>query len=398
MKILMVLEEDFPPDVRVENEQKILLKEGYEITLLCSSRKIKENETFWFNGAKIIRKHMSKLIYKLSALALMLPFYHKYWEKIINNVVVGEKFDVIYIHNLPLISVGVKIGRENNMKVVADLHENIPEIMKMYHYATTFPGNVIISLKKWHEYQIHYGKLVDKLILVTQEAKDYYAEHYGFDANKINVFPNFPDTEELIDVKTDDAILKKYNDKFMILYFGDTGVRRGTLTIIEAAKKLDKTGKYHFVIIGTTKEQIILENKIKEYGLTNVELTGYLPFNTIVSYIKAAKIGLCPFLRNIHHDTTFANKLFQIMFFHKPVIVSDCPSQEKVIREEKCGLVYKAGDPEALKEAIIEIDNPEKLHEFGLNAHKAVIRKYNNQSNQIELTGMFESLVEQNQK
>ena len=387
----MILEDDFPPDVRVENELKILLKEGYEITLLCSSGKIKSRQTDRFNRVNIIREPINKLMYKLSALALVLSFYHKYWEKIINNVVVGEKFDIIYIHNLPLISVGVKIGRENNMKVVADLHENIPEIMKMYHYAITFPGNLIISLKKWHEYQIHYGKLVDKLILVTQEAKDYYAEHYGFDTNKIGVFPNFPDTEELIKIKTDDTILKKYNDKFMILYFGDTGVRRGTLTIIEAAKKLEKTDKYYFVIIGTTKEQKVLKKKIKEYGLTNVELTGYLPFNTIVSYIKAAKIGLCPFLRNIHHDTTFANKLFQIMFFHKPVIVSDCPSQEKVVREEKCGLVYKAGDPEALKDAIIEIDNPEKLHELGSNGYKAVIRKYNNQSNQIELAGMFES-------
>ena len=393
MNILMVLENDFPPDVRVENEIRILLAQGYRISLLCSSLMIKSRRIENYMGVKVIKEPMSLFVFKSGALALTLPFYHKYWKKNIKKVIKEEEFDVILIHDLPLAMVGARIGHRNNIKVIADFHENRPEIMKMYHYVITFPGNLLISVERWNKYQKTCVKLVDKLILVTKEAKDYYIKSYNVPESKIGVFPNYPDIEALSRVKVDDTIVKKYKDKFMIVYFGDTGLRRGTMTIIETAKKMKNLKKYHFVIIGKSKEQSILEDMIKEYGLTNVELMGYLIFDLIISYIVASQIGLCPFLRNIHHDTTYANKLFQFMFFRKPVIVSDCPAQEKVVLKEHCGLVYTAGNPDELKESILKIDNPTTIDEFGSNGYNAVISKYNNQSSHVELIDIFASVV-----
>jgi len=39
MKILMILESEFPPDVRVENEIVALTEAGHEVHLACSTRK-----------------------------------------------------------------------------------------------------------------------------------------------------------------------------------------------------------------------------------------------------------------------------------------------------------------------------------------------------------------------
>ena len=39
MKILMILESEFPPDVRVENEMLALTEAGHEVHLACSTRK-----------------------------------------------------------------------------------------------------------------------------------------------------------------------------------------------------------------------------------------------------------------------------------------------------------------------------------------------------------------------
>ena len=36
MRILMLLEKRFPPDIRVENEAASLLEAGHEVHLLCS--------------------------------------------------------------------------------------------------------------------------------------------------------------------------------------------------------------------------------------------------------------------------------------------------------------------------------------------------------------------------
>ena len=38
MNILMVLENPYPPDERVENEINILTKNGFQITLVCTKR------------------------------------------------------------------------------------------------------------------------------------------------------------------------------------------------------------------------------------------------------------------------------------------------------------------------------------------------------------------------
>ena len=68
MKILMILENTFPPDIRVENEIHSLKKAGHEVTLACRSKGDDrgENKTFDGNKITIIRKHMPKLIYKSS--------------------------------------------------------------------------------------------------------------------------------------------------------------------------------------------------------------------------------------------------------------------------------------------------------------------------------------------
>ena len=48
MKILMVLEWEFPPDVRVENEMLALTEAGYEVHLACSTRKANRGLIIFF--------------------------------------------------------------------------------------------------------------------------------------------------------------------------------------------------------------------------------------------------------------------------------------------------------------------------------------------------------------
>lgn len=391
MKILAILEHNFPPDVRVEQEIRTLTAAGHQVFLLASS-KTKNPPIEKSGNFEIHRVYQSPLMLKFSALALSLPFYFSFWRKHIRQFLKNQKVDLIHLHDLPLASVVYQLGKEFHLPVIFDFHENRPEIMKLYAHTNTPMGKLLISKNKWENYQSKFSGLADRLILVTPEARLDYQKRYGVKANTTYVVPNYADIDFLNSFQTNAKITDKYKNKFMLVYFGDTGLRRGTGTIIEAARMLKENTVFHFVIIGRSKEQDHLKEKIAEYGLKNVDLTGYINFSEIISYISASKIGLCPFLRNLHHDTTYANKMFQMMYFGKPLIVSDCPAQAHVVEKENCGLVFEAGNARQLADSILKLYNdPRLLSEMGKRARESVIREYNTKNGNQALLDLYKS-------
>jgi len=129
----------------------------------------------------------------------------------------------------------------------------------------------------------------------------------------------------------------------------------------------------------------------------NIELLGYVPFQKAVSYIAASKAGVCPFLRNIHHDTTYANKLFQYMALGKPAIVSDCPSQVNVIKESHCGLIFKAGNVNELIDRITELrENKELYNSLSENARISVKEKYHYKIAERSLLEAYKKIKNEN--
>ena len=114
MKILMLLETEFPPDVRVENEILALTEAGHEVHLACSTRKNRP-ETEGFGKAIIHRKKISSFIYKSSVGCLKFPFYFHFWRKFIFTLCAKEKFDIIHIHDLPLSKIGVDVKQKFNI-------------------------------------------------------------------------------------------------------------------------------------------------------------------------------------------------------------------------------------------------------------------------------------------
>lgn len=394
MNILMVLDEEFPPDGRVEREIHILQEAGHTVHLLCYSLSGQSGPEI-VNDVHVIRVPISKLTYKFKALALMFPVYFNFWKKHILDQLNKGNYDIVHFHDLNLAKVSLEAAHERGLRVVGDYHENRPEIMKLYDHVRSFPGNVLISLKKWDQFQIRYSKMLDHLILVTDEAKEYYEQHYDVLGSKITVIENFPQLDQILVWPIDEEIVEKYRNKKMLVYYGDSGLRRGTDTIIEAARILKNEKELHFVIIGTSREQEKLISLREQYGLNNVELTGEMPIEKAISYFKASIAGLCPFLRNIHHDTTYANKLFQYMAFSKPVIVSDCTAQVNVVEHSHCGLIHEAGNAQDLADKVLELVNGGGYDQMSQHAGDSVKEKYNINTSKQKLINLYKQLSDE---
>jgi len=108
-----------------------------------------------------------------------------------------------------------------------------------------------------------------------------------------------------------------------------------------------------------------------------VDFEGWQEVRLFPSYLIAAHIGISPLHRNLHHDTTYANKLFQYMSFSLPLLVSDVTAQKNLINEVKSGLIHKEKDANDIAEKIkILYNDPALSHELGQNGKRFIEQKF----------------------
>jgi glycosyltransferase involved in cell wall biosynthesis len=81
------------------------------------------------------------------------------------------------------------------------------------------------------------------------------------------------------------------------------------------------------------------------------------------------------------------------MAMGKPVIVSNCEAQAKVIEEENAGLVHEAGNEKDLAEKILKLyEDPGLKLRLGEHAKASVIKKYNWDVTSKELIKLYEEI------
>lgn len=374
MRIGMILDASFPPDPRIENEAATLIQAGHEIFLFCFDFRGDKPQREAINGIQVRRIQPGKLTYKLSALAYTVPVYHWALVKALRTFIEANQVEALHIHDMQVAQGVFEVNKRYKLPVTLDLHENRPEIMKYYKHVNAGLGKWLISPKAWKRHEYRFIRQADKVLVVTEEAKDYYVKEIPIAPEKFYVVPNTIREDFYTTYHCEQAILSKYQDHFTLLYVGDTGYRRGLATVIEALKYLiPKIKQIKVVIVGDSTYDEKWKQLVSEKGYEDhVDLMGWQRFELFQSYILAADVGVCPIHRNIHHDTTFANKLFQYMSFGKPIVVSDCPSQANMVRKFNTGLVHKAQDSQGFAEQVLRLYQDKALYQqLSENASKA---------------------------
>jgi glycosyltransferase involved in cell wall biosynthesis len=294
-----------------------------------------------------------------------------------------------------LIAKAVFATNDGNLPLVLDLHENRPEIMKYYPHLQSGLGKLLIKPKTWNRWQNNLARWADRLITVTSLAKDELVKSSGINPEKVIVVPNTIRKDVFYSYQIEQSIIDKFIGRKVILYLGDTGLRRGTDTAVEAMHRIkDQFPEVLLVLVGNSRDDNYLLKQIEKFELEeHVLLEGWQDLKLFPSYISAATMTLSPLKRNLHHDTTYANKVFQYMAFGKPVIVSDCPAQAKLIEETNSGLVFEAENVDELAKAIISlVKNPALADELGANGKAAVNDKYDWQNTSTGLLKLYAGL------
>jgi len=393
MKIGMIFDDEFPPHPRIWNEAFNLMEAGHEVYLYCFDYKGRpKHETL--NNLKIIRSQKSRLIRKLSALAYTTSLYHRIIYKDIAQFVKSYGIEIIHVHNIRVARAVLYASPNVKMKIL-DLHENIPEIMKSYNHVTSFPGKYFIFPSIWKKWERRFVLDFDKIIVVTEFAKNDLLENYQIDEKKVIVVPNSVQESFYKSIQLNNDIITRFSSGFNVLYFGDTGIRRGLETVIRAAEVLKNSiPNIQIIIVGSSTSDDYLKHLTSKLKLDNqICFEGFQDEKLLQSYITTSNVCISPLLRNRHHDTTYANKIFQYMALGKPLLVSDCTAQQEIVNRVKCGLIHKAGNiNDFVKKLRWMYENPNKTSEMGLKGQAFIANEFNQKKQSKEMIDFYNNL------
>jgi glycosyltransferase involved in cell wall biosynthesis len=394
MKIGMILDAPFPPDPRVENEAVSLVENGHEVFLFCL-KYADEKASDIINGIQVKRYSSNTFEYKLSALAYTIPLYSVIMQKKIAKFIRETNIEALHIHDMRIAGAVYKVNVNFNLPVVLDLHDNIPEVMKLYPHLQKFPGKHLISPKKWKQKEEEFIKKANKVIAVSPEFIETLAVRLPLEKDKLVLVPNTIRKTFFEDYKVNETIIKKYKSKFVILYLGDTHLRRGIQTAIAALVKLkDTIPEIKLVIVGKNTTDIILRKQVSNLQLEQfVDFEGWQNISLFQSYILASEICISPLHRNLQHDVAYANKIFQYMSFAKPLLVSDAIAQRKLVEKVACGLVHKERDSKDFSNKVLALYKNKPLRiALGESGKKFVQNEFSWEETSKKLINLYNNM------
>jgi len=394
MKIGMILDAPFPPDPRVENEAVSLVENGHEVFLFCL-KYADEKASDIINGIQVKRYSSNTFEYKLSALAYTIPLYSVIMQKKIAKFIRETNIEALHIHDMRIAGAVYKVNVDFNLPVVLDLHDNIPEVMKLYPHLQKFPGKHLISPKKWKQKEEEFIKKANKVIAVSPEFIETLAVRLPLEKDKLVLVPNTIRKTFFEDYKVNETIIKKYKSKFVILYLGDTHLRRGIQTAIAALVKLkDTIPEIKLVIVGKNTTDIILRKQVSNLQLEQfVDFEGWQNVSLFQSYILASEICISPLHRNLQHDVAYANKIFQYMSFAKPLLVSDAIAQRKLVEKVACGLVHKERDSKDFSNKVLALYKNKPLRiALGESGKKFVQNEFSWEETSKKLINLYNNM------
>lgn len=386
MNILMLLENDYLSDFRVQKEVRSLREAGHQLTVAA----VTSGEVPYIterDDCLLFRKKMSSLIRKASVGALKFPFYFNFWYSYVSDILENHEADAVHIHDLPLAFVGNRIKERYGAGFVLDLHENWTDFLEVSQHTKSLAGRLLSSTVQWRKYEKESVRQADHVITVVAEMKDRLVQN-GAPEAKIIILENTPPVSSVTNSTPGKS------EVFNLVYVGGVTQHRGLQYMIRGLALLKKDLKWHFTVAGDGRYLPELKVLTVRLGIADrVSFAGKIAKQEAENLISKSDLAVLPHIRSVQSDNSSPNKLFEYMAAGIPVLASDCISIKRVIDETDSGVTYVYDSPEnlAVKLGELYLDR-ENLRLMGANGRKAVREHYNWENSANSLIQMYRSL------
>ena len=385
----MVLTSEFPPDQRVENEAEALIEAGYDVHLACFARG-QQPEQDIYHSITIHRRKINSFYYKSLAMLPGIKTTFRFWKPFLSQLIHRHDFDILHIHDLPLAELASRLKRKFGIKYILDLHENWPVLQQISEHTQHFPGRIFFSFPAWLRYERQAVMDADRIVTVIAEMKQ-RLETMGVDGWKIEVVQNTINIPEDLPVAT-----RSENEKndIILFYGGGITAHRGLQVVFRALAGLPVSSRIKFHIVGSGRYVPTLKQLARDLKINSrVVFHGYKSQQKLYEEIAKSDVAIIPHQKTDHSDHTIPHKLFQYMYYEKPVIATDCLPIQRIINETSAGIIYKHDDPVALTGILQAMEADAGAFKTQYGAGKQwVLEKYNWQYDARKLVCFYKGL------
>ncbi|OJV98173.1 MAG: glycosyltransferase WbuB [Microbacterium sp. 67-17] len=210
----------------------------------------------------------------------------------------------------------------------------------------------------------------DRVVVIHDRFADIVARDFGVDRDRIIVVRNWTHLAPFppIDVAATRKRFRWKPDETVVLHTGNMGVKQGLENVIDAARVTEHyRDPVRFVLVGDGGEREKLQELAR--GVAPLQFVPPLDDADYAAALKSADILLVNELAGVA-EMAVPSKLTSYFQAERPVIAATDPSgiTAAEVRAADAGLVVPAGDPEALRNAALELRaNPDRATRFGVN-------------------------------
>jgi glycosyltransferase involved in cell wall biosynthesis len=350
-RVAMVTFSPYPYDPRPRRCVDALIGEGATIDLICLAHgNDARRETL--NGVNVLRiplKHprRGKLEYGLRYGAFIL----------ITSVIFAlrslvRRYDLVYVHNMPdILVLSSLIPKALGAKVVLDLHDPMPELMKAI-FGVAEENSSVRWMKRLEKWSIARADLV---VTVNIACKRIFSAR-SCPAEKIAVVMNAPDGQIFPQrtVQPDGVTNRADNKPFVIMYHGSLVERNGLDVAVDALVRVKRAiPNVELRVYGTPSPFLdrVMEQARNKGVQDVVHYLGRKQLEDLVPEIDNCDLGIIPNHRNAFTDINTPTRMFEYLAMGKPLIAPSTQGIEDYFSKESL-LFFEPGNSDDLAQQI----------------------------------------------
>jgi glycosyltransferase involved in cell wall biosynthesis len=358
-------------DTRIFHKQaRSLAKAGYEVTLIAQ-----HDRDEIVDGVRIV--------------ALPKPknrFYRMLGTWRVFKLARIEKADIYHFHDPELLFVGILLKLLSCGITIYDVHENIKWQILTKPWLHNFMRRPLSLLYQLVE-RISLP-FVDYIII----AEDSYVKNYGKKCNIVSI-RNYP----ILSYSRVRATSKDNHPA--VVYVGGITESRGVLELVKSMNIMkSRYENIYLILVGEIYDNVIMQKLQKmrvEFDIVNNTcISGEIAHEKIYDILSESTIGVAILHNEPNYIESLPTKLFEYMASGLPIVASNFPLWKQIVDDIGCGLTVDPLNPIQIAEALeYLIEHPDEANKMGNNGRKAVLEKYNWESESKKLLTVYESLL-----
>jgi colanic acid biosynthesis glycosyl transferase WcaI len=346
------------------------LADEFEITVVTGLVPEAEPGESTRNGVRIVRVHSTA--FDRSRLVLRATNYLTYLVQSLWTALREERPDVVLCMTDPpvIADIALVAARRFRAPLVVISQDVFPEVAVELGRleSRALVGVLRLAIR-------FYLERADRVVAIGDTMRE-RLEHKGADRARLDVIPNWVDTETLMPQPRDNAWAREQelDDKFVVMHSGNIGHAQNLDALVRAATFVRDLDRLRIVLIGGGARRDELKSLARLLEVDQLRFMGYQPRDALPLSLSSADVHVVGLASGLS-GYVVPSRLYGILSVARPVIVAADRDSEtaRIVEEVGCGVVVRPGRPELLARAIRRAHDGElDLEEMGRRGREFV--------------------------